>query len=184
MKNILTKIGYMALGCLLTLIGYHFGNVDNNRANAQGIVKEKPEIVDEIRCRRLVIVGDDDTHRIILGTDDFDRGSIQIFNEEGARRVFLGTMKGSDGGTLEVTGKELGDVAGVLGTDDYGGFMSLYNKVSNNPVLDAAITSKGHGSIVVRDAVLEQIDVMGPLGTFTTKQKWRNQRRRTIYEAK
>lgn len=83
MKNILTKVGYTAFGCLLTLIDYHFGNIDNNRANAQGIVKEKPEIVDEIRCRRLVIVGDDDTHPIILGTDDFDRGSIQIFNEKG-----------------------------------------------------------------------------------------------------
>lgn len=184
MKNILTKIGYMALGCLLTLIGYHFGNVDNNRANAQGIVKEKPEIVDEIRCRRLVIVGDDDTHRIILSTDDLDRGSIQIFNEERARRIFLGIVRNSDGGVLEVTGKEFGSLAGMLGADTNGGFMALFNKVSDNPVLDAAITSKGHGSIVVRDAVLEQIDVMGPSGTFTTKQKWRNQRRRTIYEAK
>ena len=185
MKKTLAKLSYMALGSLLTFIGYHFGNIDSNSADAQEIVKEKPEIVDEIRCRRLVIVGDDDTHRIILGTDDLDRGSIQIFNEEGARRVFLGIMNGSDGGTLEVTGKEFGGLAGALGADDYGGFMSLYNKVSDNPVLDAAITSKGHGSIVVRDAVLEQIDVMGPLGTFTTKQKWRNQRRRTIiYESR
>lgn len=62
----------------------------------------------------------------------------------------------------------------MLGADDYGGFMSLYNKVSDNPVLDAAITNKGHGSIVVRDKAGDQLGVMGPLGFYQTKQKWRN----------
>ena len=67
MKTILTKMTYMAIGSLLTLIGYHFGNIDNNSANAQiRVTPQETEIVDEIRCRELVIVGDDDTPRITL----------------------------------------------------------------------------------------------------------------------
>ena len=53
------------------------------------VVKEKVEIVDEIRCRKLVIVGDDDTPRITLETDFLDRGEILIYNEDGAQRVYL-----------------------------------------------------------------------------------------------
>lgn len=52
--------------------------------------------------------------------------------------------------------------------------MTLYNNVGNKPVFDAAITHNSHGSIVVQDTAGEQIDVMGPLGIFQTKQKWRN----------
>ena len=173
MKNILTKLGYMAFGCLLTLIGYHFGNVDNNSVDAQGIVKEKAEIVDEIRCRKLVIVGDDDTKRIILETDFRDRGSIGIRNEDGAQRIFLG-IRQNDSGSLQVSGsKEFGSMAAELGVDDYGGFMALWNKVLDKSVLEAGITSKGHGYIVIRDKAGEQLRVMGPLGIFVTNQKMR-----------
>ena len=106
---------------LLTVIGYHFGNIDNNSAGAQvATVKGKADIVDVIRCRKLIIVGEDDTLRIKLGTDFFDRGNIQIYNENRARRVFLGIMKNYDGGSLEVTGKESGGLAAGLGVDDNG----------------------------------------------------------------
>ena len=46
MKKVLTKIGYMAFGSLLTLIGYHFGNIDNNSANAQQALEKTDNIVD------------------------------------------------------------------------------------------------------------------------------------------
>jgi hypothetical protein len=64
MKNVSTKIAYMVIGSLLTIIGYHFANIDHNAAEAE---KEDP-IVDEIRCRRLVIVDEDDTPHLVLGT--------------------------------------------------------------------------------------------------------------------
>ena len=175
MKNILTKIGYMAFGGLLTLIGYHFGNIDNNSADAQvQFDQEKAEIVDEIRCRRLVIVGDDDTPRITLGTTFLDRGAIEVCNEDGARRIFL-DINNVDGGSVTLIGKNSGGTAVWLGVDDNGGFLSLFNKVIDNPVLNAAITSKGHGAIVVNDRSGNQIGALGPLGIFQTKQKWRNQ---------
>ena len=118
MKKVLTKMGYMAFGSLLTLIGYHFGNIDNNSANAQRIFNSESELVvrapspiqDEIRCRRLVIVGKDNTPRIKLETDLFDRGTIGIYNEDETLRMFLGVMS-DDNGVLEIIGKESGGPA-------------------------------------------------------------------------
>ncbi len=57
MKKFLTKIGYMAFGRLLTIIGYHFGNVDNNSVNAQQPLGTFVEIVDKIRVRQVEIGG-------------------------------------------------------------------------------------------------------------------------------
>ena len=85
MKNVSTKIAYMVIGSLLTIIGYHFGNIDNNTADAQE--KVDTPIVDEIQCRRLVIVDEDDTTRIVLGTDDNRSGLIAIGN--GSQRQLL-----------------------------------------------------------------------------------------------
>ena len=228
MKKILTKLSYMAFGSLLMLIGYHFGNIDNNSADAQGIVKENAPIVRELRCRSLVIVdddntpritlgtnqfghgeiqiynekgtrriflgmptfydrgavladdngvlkifGDDNTPRITLGTNSIDRGEIQIYNEKGTRRIFLGVASDYDGGVLQITGIRNGGVAFGLGADQNGGYMALWNKVLDKPVLQASVTQKGAGAIITWDNTGNQIGGMGPLGTFITKEKSR-----------
>lgn len=139
MKKILTKVGYMAFGCLLTVIGYHFGNIDNNSADAQLVDREKAQIVDEIRCRKLVIVGTDNTPRIILDTNFFNHGNIRIHNKDGTSRVYLGAEDG-DRGVLEIYGKEAVGVAVALSVDDNGGYMALWNKVLDKPVLQTGIT--------------------------------------------
>lgn len=169
MKKVLTKVGYMAFGSLLTLIGYHFGNIDNNTANAQrifdsgsGPVVRVPK--DEIRCRRLVIVGADNTPRITLGLDSFDRGAIEIGDEHRNRRVYLNvaTFDGVEGGTIELSAKDSGSVSAILGTDLYGGYMTLYNRnpASIRPVVHASITSNERGAIVLRDTIGQQTDSM------------------------
>ena len=175
MKNILTKVGYMAFGSLLTLIGYHFGNIDNNSADAQVFTIEdpKPEIVDEIRCRKLVIVGDDDTQRIRLVTDSSDRGEIRIYNENWAGRVYLGVAS-DDTGLFTISGKESGGVAAGLGVDDHGGFMALWNKVFDKPVVQASITNKGEGFIFTHDKTGYQTDSAGSPGPHILQEKSRN----------
>ena len=165
MKKNLTKLGYMAFGCLLTLIGYHFGNIDSNSANAQEIVKEKPEIVDEIRCRKLVIVGSDGTPRITLGTNLLERGKILIYNEDGAPRILLAVDQ-YDSGLLEVLGRESGGLAASLGVNDYGGFMALFNKVLDKSVLQAGITDKGEGALFTRDKAGYNTGGVGPKGVY------------------
>ncbi len=105
----------MVIGSLLTLIGYHFGNIDNNSADAQlrGTPQEV-EIVNEIRCRSLIVVGEDDRPLIILGTGLSDRGQITIYNEDGKPRVALGTSTRYDTGLLEIFAKESGGTAAAL----------------------------------------------------------------------
>ena len=183
MKKILTKVGYMAFGSLLTLIGYHFGNIDNNSANAQESIGEPVTIVhpenktfDEVRCRRLVIVGDDNTPRVTLWTDLSDSGKIEIYNENGARRIFLGVTDAGtldDSGTVEVSAKGAGSVSGVLGVDPNGGFIALYNKFIDYPVVNVAITKKGDGLVQTRDKDNHRTDSMGPQGLSKFEGKMR-----------
>ena len=117
MKNILTKLSYMAFGCLLTIIGYHFGNIDNNNADAQTSFMPVP-IDDRILCRRLIIVGKDNTPRITLEADRFDRGKIEIGDEHRIRRVYLGidAVDGVEGGAIELSAKG-SDISASLGTE-------------------------------------------------------------------
>lgn len=166
----------MAFGCLLTLIGYHFGNIDNNSADAQVefVVKEKVEIVDEIRCRKLVIVGDDDTPRITLDKDFLDRGMINIYNEDGARRIFLGVSRNYDGGAVEVIGKESGGLAASLGVDDNGGYMALWNKLIDKAILQAVVNNKGGAFLFTRDKAGYDTDTVGVEGRILFKEKTRN----------
>ena len=173
MKNILTKASYMAFGSLLTLIGYHFGNIGNNSADAQLIAKEKAPIVDEIRCRSLVIVGDDNTPHITLDTDLFDCGQINIYNEDGTRRIYLGVTSDIDSGVLTIQGKESGSASVALGVDSSGGYMALWNKVLNKPVLNAGITNKGEGYIFTRDKAGYQTWGGGSWGNHRIQEKSR-----------
>ena len=164
MKKILTKVGYMVFGCLLTVIGYHFGNIDNNSADAQLAVEKSVPIVDEIRCRSLVIVGDDDTPRIYIGTDLYDLGYIQIYNKDVTPRVSLGVANNLDAGLLHLDGKESGGTAVILGADKHGGFMTLFNKVIDKACLQAGITDKGNGFIATFDKTGSLTNDMGPKG--------------------
>ena len=168
MKKILTRISYMAVGSLLTLIGYHFGNVDNNSADAQVQfdMREKTEIVDEIRCRKLVILGEDDTQRITLWADPADQGQIQVLNEDGAERILLGVASNIDSGVITINAKESGGTAVMLGVDSYGGFMSLWNKLIDTAIVSAGITNKGDGYVSTNDKAGYSTWNGGPKGEF------------------
>lgn len=99
MKNILTKIGYMTFGCLLTLIGYHFGNIDNNSVNAQEALGTPVEIVNKLRVRQIEIVGNDNSPRIYLGTD-LDRGQIKFVGDSDTSQMSLKAT--SNGGQIKL----------------------------------------------------------------------------------
>lgn len=99
MKKVLTKIGYMAFGSLLTLIGYHFGNVDNNTVNAQPSLEKTENIVNRLRVRQLEIVGNDNSPRIYLGTN-LDKGQIVVVDDNDVPHLTLKTD--SEGGSIEV----------------------------------------------------------------------------------
>ena len=127
MKNVSTKIAYMVIGSLLTLIGYHFGNIETNTATAQ----KDDAIVDEIQCRSLVVIGDDGTTRIVLGSEFFD---------------------GVETGYINVIGE--GELpSATIRSDAYGGSMAIFNRDLNqeSSVVQIATTEKGHGIVATYD---------------------------------
>ena len=164
MKSVLTKISYMAFGCLLTLIGYYFGNVDNNSADAQ-VVKKAVKTADELRCRRLVIVDDNARTRVALNKD-----GMQMSNEMGHIRISIHINKSTDGGTVQVLSDGLSTgAAAELNVDEYGGSLSLWNKFIDTPVLRACITDKGEGIVITRDRAGDQTSSSGSRGVHMFK---------------
>ena len=87
------------MAALLTIIGYHFGNVDNNSVNAQETFQTPVEIVDKLRVRQLEIVGNDNSPRIYLGTD-LDRGQIKFVGDSDISQMSLKAT--SNGGHIEL----------------------------------------------------------------------------------
>lgn len=169
MKNLSTKITYIVIGSLLTLIGYHFGSVENNSAVAQ---RDDP-IVDEIQCRKLVIVGEDNTSRIVLMTNDSDRGHITIYNEDRVNRMSLGCFINKDSGFIRISGKESGGTAAQLSVDEYGGHIALWNKLLDTPVFQSGITGNGNGYAATYDKTGYQTKSIGFQGAVNIKRKIR-----------
>ncbi len=185
MKNVSTKIAYMVIGSLLTIIGYHFGNIANNPAEAQE--KADAPIVDEIRCRRLVVVNEDgETVTKIVPTLDGDGtiainnkdgevlvniaptvetsdGSIQTYNKDGKVLVTIGTTETSDG-FIRTYNKD-GELVAGIGSDGYGGHMAIWNNKgfenSPKPIVRIGTTDEGNGVIVTKDADGNETDVLG-----------------------
>ena len=124
MKNVSAKIAYMVIGSILTLIGYHFGNIENNTAEAQ----KEDATVDEIRCRRFVLVDDDNVPRVVIETKPDGNGSIAIGNQNGMKRLLLtaGVSDGMEAGSIEVY-QEDEDIITTIGSDANGGYMTIYN---------------------------------------------------------
>lgn len=140
MKKVSTKIGYMVIGSLLTIIGYHFGNVDNNSVNAQGTSNE---IVNKLRVRQIEIVDSENQPSIYLGTD-LDRGQIKfvgdsdtsqlslkatsrggqivLSNKSGKQKIRLELLE--DRGAIGVFGED-GSTKALLGEIDHGGVVRV-----------------------------------------------------------
>ena len=116
MKNVLTKMGYMAIGCLLTIIGYHFGNVENNSVSAQQSSESATNIVDKIRVRQLEIVDDDDTPRVKL-----DRDGIKVYNAMRVLRAAIGVNQNDSGMVLVLGEGPPTGAAALLDVDEFGG---------------------------------------------------------------
>ena len=174
MKNVSTKIAYMVIGSILTLIGYHFGNIENNTVDAQ----EDNPITEEIRSRRFVLVGQNDNiPRVVIETTRDGHGSIAIGNQNGMLRLRLKSLIQDNGmETGEVTiYQEEGELIALIGSDQNGGSMSIYNGdrvrdgvITNTlePVVQIATTTKGHGFVLTKDVDELQTGTLGPRGSY------------------
>ena len=189
MKNVLTKIGYMVIGSLLTILGYHFGSIDNNSVNAQETSQTPVEIVDKLRVRQLEIVGNDNSPRIYMGTDldraeikfvgdtdtsqislkaTSDGGQIKLHNRSGKQKIHLGLSK--DRGRILILGED-GLSKVTLDEDEDGGVVQV-NSHENNSGVGLRMTESG-GLVAVVDssgaAVL--LHVTDGIGSVVTLNK-------------
>ena len=182
MKNVFTKITYMVIGSILTLIGYHFGSIENNTVDAQ----EDNPIAGEIRSRRFVLVGQNDNiPRVVIETTRNDHGSIAIGNQDGMLRLLLDSSSMDNG--METGGiriyQEEGELIALIGSDQNGGSMSIYNgdRVRDGvitktlePVVQIATTSKGHGFVLTNDADEQKTGMLAPIGFHDFKTHYRS----------
>ena len=167
MKNVLTKISYMAFGCLLTLIGYHFGNIDNNSVSAQqASEKFTDNIVGKIRVRQLEIVGNDNKPQIILGTT-LDGAEIKFVGEDNTVPLRLKTtanerwivIKNPSGGGVVMDGQGFlvggpNENLGIqLSATDKHGLVSVYRKTGKSiesleSVVQLVVNDEGQTGII------------------------------------
>ena len=145
MKNVLRKIAYMVIGSLLTIIGYHFGNIENNTADAQE--KTDNPIVDEIRCRHLLIVNEDGERVVSITTGD-TAGGIGIYNNEGTEVVSITT--GDTGGGIGIYNNEGTEVVGLAAASHGSGGIELHNK-DKKRVVQLGTYADGRGALVISD---------------------------------
>lgn len=131
MKNLSTKIAYMVIGSILTIIGYHFGNIENNAADAQGTVATSTEIINKIRVRQIEIVGNDNSPRIYMGTD-LDRGQIKFVGDSDTSQMSL--KAASNGGQIKLHNRS-GKQKILLGLSDDRGRIMIVGEDGNNKVV-------------------------------------------------
>ena len=152
MKNVSTKIAYMVIGSLLTIIGYHFGNIDNNAAEAEkedrppmgfriGAERDDP-IADEIRVRRLVIVGEDDTPHIVADTHRV----VEVRKGDNTSRIETAIVIGKKGGQQLLLHPD--GIHRSVPIEIEEGSM-LYKKGDKLPPFDSGDIVKKSGSIVI-----------------------------------
>lgn len=142
MKNVSTKIAYMVIGSLLTIIGYHFGNVDKNTVEAEqaDLVPDTDAVkyFEKIVCKEFVIVNEDVKRVVNIAPDLDGAGSIITYDKDGKPLAHIGS-------------------------DNNGGRLAIWHKgFVNNPIPIVRIgtTAEGDGFVITRDAHDRQTDVM------------------------
>ncbi len=165
MKKVMEKVIFMAVGSFLTIIGYHFGTVDNNSADAEINIDAAPVLTDgefnKIRCRNLEIVDADGNTRILLARDLFENGFISIPNKDGESAVVLGNH---GGGYISVTNAD-NKSSTTLHTTAYGGQVSIFNK-TGEVVLQTGVTENGVGQLKTWDKFGDEKGEISPLGKY------------------
>ena len=162
MKKVMERIIPMVVGSLLTIVGYHFGTIDNDSANAQIDIKAEPVLTDgefnTVRCRNLEILDTDSNTRIVLT----DTGQILILDENGEVGMVLTVV---DRKGVVIVGKTDSKSNATLHAGEYGGMMSISNK-KGEVVLQTCVTENGAGLLKIWDKFGDKLGEIGPPGKF------------------
>ena len=144
------KLKYMALGGLIVLTGFVFGNMNKNTEAQSG-----SETTDELTVRKLTVleditvVADDGERRVVISWDE-NGGRVSCLGPKDMPAVGAGLSIGEMGGVVGVRGKKGGSASLTLGKE--GGRVSVF-----------PVTGKGGAAlgIIEGDGVVFTIDRFG-----------------------
>ena len=142
------KLAFMALGSILTIAGYLLATLTSDVTAQPKTDKSEPLIVDEIVCRKLRVVDENDKTRVLIGAHSLPGGFMTVYNANGKKAVsilgFMGgsiTVKRADGKTAVSIGvvsdhgymavkRPDGEMAVIIGPNDTnnGGAVSVFGK--------------------------------------------------------
>ena len=141
--NFKQKLGYMLIGCLFTIAGYIIASLANNQLQDAHSQNEK-EVIDEIVCRRLKVVGATGEPAVViretlgLGSMTLHNGKqllsinssfIDFSNSEGKKVLILGANLLSSAGYIQLNnaqGKDLVSISAIEGRPN-DGLINVYN---------------------------------------------------------
>ena len=160
MKKVMEKVIFMAVGSLLTIIGYYYGTFDNNSANAQ--LDENPfrsnGVFNAITCRGLAITDANGTRRIILGVGDDNQAGVIIVDENKKPQI---SLVGSDrGGELFKSGERIALNADNGDGSSKEGMLTLTPEVLEAMLGDSQRSQQGITQSTIVQALSEQIDFL------------------------
>ena len=132
--NFKQKLGYLFIGCLFTLAGYFLASLGNHTQIPNAHAQQKQDVIDEIVCKRIVIVNEAGKKVVVMGIHENDGGFISVRDKDGEARTGMATM-------------------------ETGGLIGLFTKGKIIPLLIGS-GEAGEAFIMVRDKDGKDIDLM------------------------
>ena len=137
------KLGYIALGGLLMLVGMLAASL--TPIGAQSGVDSN---FGEITCTGLKVVDSEGRLRVWLSPGSFMGGNVFVYGQEGeAEFVGAGLAVGTHGGLMSVYGKVAGCAS--MGIDEHGGRVFVFEESGGAPRAAMTINKYGHGAVSI-----------------------------------
>ena len=133
------KLGYIALGGLLMLVGMLAASLTPLTAQR--------ESVGEITCTGLRVVNSEGREKVWLNSNSLG-GNVYIYGQEG-KHDFVGVALGTGtyGGLVSVFGKSAGCAS--MGIDEHGGRIFVFEESAGEPRAAMTINKYGHAAVSI-----------------------------------
>ena len=141
------KLQYIVFMGLLVLVGFVFGNMNDN-TDAQS----KSDTVGKLTVRKLTVleditvIADDGEPRVVISSNE-DGGEVTCLGPEGIRAADL--LVGEMGGVIAVVGRNDGGAG--LSVDETGGAVAVFPIDGKNGGAALSISDDGDGLVITRD---------------------------------
>ena len=139
------KLTFMALGSILTIAGYLLATLTSDVTAQSETDKSEPLFVNEIVCRKLRVVDENDKTRVFI-TAYPTSGYISVINADDKGVVSIHGFKGGSG-VMDVSNAAGKDVVSINTDSDGGGYVSVNRADGQNVVRIGEVLNGGGMSV-------------------------------------